>query len=69
MFTNSSGEKLALRLRELEAEKSRLEWEREEEISRRKAEEAARCHQESLIQAREEELRKQEVCDSNLFLA
>ncbi|XP_039288029.1 uncharacterized protein DDB_G0284459-like isoform X6 [Nilaparvata lugens] len=57
---NNIGEKLALRLRELEAEKTRLEWEREEEMTRRKAEEAARCHQESMIQAREEELRKQE---------
>lgn len=51
-----------MRLRELEAEKTRLEYEREEEVNRRKTEEAARCHQESLIQAREEELRKQEVC-------
>ncbi|RZF39920.1 hypothetical protein LSTR_LSTR002323 [Laodelphax striatellus] len=58
---NNIGEKLALRLRELEAEKTRLEWEREEELTRRKAEEAARCHQESMIQAREEELRKQET--------
>ncbi|XP_075227940.1 uncharacterized protein LOC142328224 isoform X3 [Lycorma delicatula] len=71
-YVNSSqeqeniGEKLALRLRELEAEKTRLEWEREEEVNRRKVEEAARCHQESLIQAREEELRKQEnvVCST-----
>uniref|UniRef100_A0A1B6LLA6 LIM zinc-binding domain-containing protein n=2 Tax=Graphocephala atropunctata TaxID=36148 RepID=A0A1B6LLA6_9HEMI len=54
------GEKLAERLRELEAEKSRLEWEREEELSRRKAEEAVRAEQQNRIQARELELCKQE---------
>lgn len=54
------GEKLALRLRELEQEKTRLEWERNEETLRRKAEEEARTQHESRIQAREEELRKQE---------
>lgn len=47
------GEKLAVRLRELEAEKSRLEWERQ-------AEEAARQQHHSRIQARELELCKQE---------
>ncbi|XP_046669473.1 uncharacterized protein LOC124360154 isoform X2 [Homalodisca vitripennis] len=54
------GEKLAERLRELEAEKTRLEWAREEEMSRRKAEEAVRAEQQSRIQARELELCKQE---------
>lgn len=56
-----AGEKLAARLRELEAEKSRLEWEREEEACRRKAEEAVRAEHQSRIQARERELCKQEV--------
>ncbi|XP_054270068.1 LIM domain only protein 7 isoform X3 [Macrosteles quadrilineatus] len=54
------GEKLAVRLRELEAEKSRLEWEREEESRRRLAEEAARQQHQSRIQARELQLCKQE---------
>lgn len=62
------GEKLAARLRELEAEKSRLEWEREEEACRRKAEEAARAEHQTRIQARERELCKQEVSTMKVIL-
>lgn len=61
LIISFSGEKLALRLRELEQEKSRLEWERHEEVARRRAEETARNEHENRIQAREQELRKQEV--------
>ncbi|KAK3922898.1 hypothetical protein KUF71_001557 [Frankliniella fusca] len=54
------GEKLAAKLRELEQEKLRLEWERAEESRKVAAEQAARQEEQRRIRAKEEQLRQQE---------
>ncbi|XP_052119952.1 uncharacterized protein LOC113204576 isoform X9 [Frankliniella occidentalis] len=54
------GEKLAAKLRELEQEKLRLEWERAEESRKVAAEQAARQEDQRRIRAKEEQLRQQE---------
>ncbi|KAJ1531716.1 hypothetical protein ONE63_000382 [Megalurothrips usitatus] len=54
------GEKLAAKLRELEQEKMRLEWERAEETRKAAAEQAARQDEQRRIRIKEEQLRQQE---------
>ncbi|KAL0276044.1 UNVERIFIED_CONTAM: hypothetical protein PYX00_003716 [Menopon gallinae] len=57
---NDIGEKLAVKLRQLEQEKMQLEWERAEEEGRRQAEESARREDEERLKAKEQQLREQE---------
>ncbi|KAL0276043.1 UNVERIFIED_CONTAM: hypothetical protein PYX00_003716 [Menopon gallinae] len=62
---NDIGEKLAVKLRQLEQEKMQLEWERAEEEGRRQAEESARREDEERLKAKEQQLREQENRCSN----
>lgn len=55
------GEKLAAKLRELEQEKMRLEWERAEESRKVAAEQAARQEDQRRLRLKEQHLRQQEV--------
>ncbi|XP_069698666.1 uncharacterized protein smash isoform X2 [Periplaneta americana] len=57
---NDIGEKLAVKLHQLEQEKMRLEWERSEEENKRQLKENAQREEEMRLQAKEEELRQQE---------
>lgn len=66
-FVKISGEKLAVKLRQLEQEKMQLEWQRAEEEGRRQAEETARREDEERLKAKEKQLREQEVGKTRTF--
>uniref|UniRef100_A0A1B6E150 DUF4757 domain-containing protein n=2 Tax=Clastoptera arizonana TaxID=38151 RepID=A0A1B6E150_9HEMI len=57
--SDNIGEKLTLRLRELEQEKANLEWQRHQEIERRRAEENMINEHNNRIHAQDEDLQKQ----------